>query len=189
MSVQSEMTAMADQVRRLSGETALLGISAMTAALTGVTSGIDTSDATAVAEDIAAGKTAYADGKKLEGSVAEYREGTKAIFASNYTEVSDDSAINFLCRGLNHGAKILRDGSYANVYVKKTEFGDASAADVAKGKTFTSSAGLNLVGTAELTSAGSVSVTDDGAGNVVITEMPSSWTIADDSAGNVVIGG
>ena len=39
MSVQSEMTALADQVRRLSGETALLGISAMTAALAGVTTG------------------------------------------------------------------------------------------------------------------------------------------------------
>lgn len=39
MSVSSEMTALADQVRRLSGETAALGISAMTAALDGVTSG------------------------------------------------------------------------------------------------------------------------------------------------------
>ena len=110
-------------------------------------SGIDTSDATATADDIAAGKTAYADGKKLEGSLAEYLEGTKATFASNYTEVSDASATNFLCRGLNQGAKILRDGSYANVYVKKTEFGDATAADVAQGKTFTSSSGLKVTGT------------------------------------------
>lgn len=39
MSVQSEMTALANQVRRLSGETAALGISAMAAALTGVISG------------------------------------------------------------------------------------------------------------------------------------------------------
>ena len=39
MSVSSEMMALADQVRRLSGETALLGISAMTAALAGVTTG------------------------------------------------------------------------------------------------------------------------------------------------------
>ena len=39
MSVSSEMTALADQVRRLSGETALLGISAMTVALAGVTIG------------------------------------------------------------------------------------------------------------------------------------------------------
>ena len=112
-------------------------------------SGIDTSDATATANDIAAGKTAYADSKKLEGSLADYQAGAEATFASNHTEVSDDSAINFLCRGLNQGAKILRDGSYAKVYVKKTEFGDASAADVAQGKTFTSSSGLKVTGTAK----------------------------------------
>lgn len=39
MSVQSEMTALANQVRRLSGETGALGISAMTTALAGVTVG------------------------------------------------------------------------------------------------------------------------------------------------------
>ena len=110
-------------------------------------SGIDTSDATATANDIAEGKTAYADSKKLEGSLADYQAGAEATFASNHTEVSDDSAINFLCRGLNQGAKILRDGSYVKVYVKKTEFGDASAADVAQGKTFTSSSGLKVTGT------------------------------------------
>ena len=39
MSINSEMTALADQVRRLSGEIALLGISDMTAALAEVTTG------------------------------------------------------------------------------------------------------------------------------------------------------
>lgn len=39
MSVQSEMTALANQVRRLSGETGALGISAMTTALAGATVG------------------------------------------------------------------------------------------------------------------------------------------------------
>ena len=110
-------------------------------------SGIDTSDATAVAEDIAAGKTAYADGKKLEGTLADYRAEAGATFAANYTEVSNFDDTLLQCRGLNQGAKILRDGSYANVYVKKTEFGDASAADVAQGKTFTSAAGLKVTGT------------------------------------------
>lgn len=36
---------------------------------------------------------------------------------------------------------------------------------------------------------GSISVEDDGAGNVEITEVPSGWTIMDDGNGNVVIGG
>ena len=36
---------------------------------------------------------------------------------------------------------------------------------------------------------GSISVEDDGAGNVEITEAPSGWTVTDDGNGNVVIGG
>ena len=36
---------------------------------------------------------------------------------------------------------------------------------------------------------GSISVEDDGAGNVEITEVPSGWTVTDDGNGNVVIGG
>ena len=35
---------------------------------------------------------------------------------------------------------------------------------------------------------GSISVEDDGAGNVEITEVPSVWTVTDDGNGNVVIG-
>ena len=110
--------------------------------------GIDTSDATATADDIASGKTAYVDGKKLEGSLVDYQAGAKATFAANYTEVTNNNENAFLqCRGLSQGAKILRDGSYAIVNVKRTEFGDATAADVAQGKTFTSSAGLKVTGT------------------------------------------
>lgn len=36
---------------------------------------------------------------------------------------------------------------------------------------------------------GSISVEDDGAGNVEITSVPSGWTVTDDGNGNVVIGG
>ena len=111
-------------------------------------SGIDTSYATATAEDIAAGKTAYAKGEKITGSLDDYQAGAKVTFAANYTEVTNNSDNTLiLCRNLNQGAKILRDGSYAEVFVKKEEFGDASAADVAQGKTFTSSSGLKITGT------------------------------------------
>lgn len=111
-------------------------------------SGIDTSDATATAEDIAAGKTAYAKGEKITGSLDDYQAGAKVTFAANYTEVTNNSNNTLiLCRNLNQGAKILRDGSYAEVFVKKGEFGDATASDVAEGKTFTSAAGLKVTGT------------------------------------------
>lgn len=64
-------------------------------------------------------------------------------------------------------------------------------------------AGLNLSGTVNPvqtlsgslyavpgeTGGGTISVKDDGDGNVEITEAPSGWTVADDGNGNVVIGG
>ena len=110
-------------------------------------SGIDTSDATATASDIAQGKTAYINGGKVNGALLDYLSDEKATFAANYTQVSDDNDSKFLCRGTNSGDKILRDGAYADVYVWKNVFGDATAADVAQGKTFTSSSGLKITGT------------------------------------------
>ena len=42
---------------------------------------------------------------------------------------------------------------------------------------------------AQSVGGGSISVEDDGAGNVEITSVPSGWTVTDDGNGNVVIGG
>ena len=111
------------------------------------TSGIDTSDATATAGDIAKNKTAYVNGGKVNGALPDYLSDEGATFAANYTQVSDYNDSMFLCRGSNSGDKILRDGAYANVYTRKNVFGNATAADVAEGKTFTSTAGLKVTGT------------------------------------------
>lgn len=40
-----------------------------------------------------------------------------------------------------------------------------------------------------ISGGGTISVEDDGTGNVEITEAPSGWTVTDDGNGNVVIGG
>lgn len=75
--------------------------------------------------------------------------------------------------------RIIRAGDKVGVIATHNQFGDATAADVVKGKTFTSIDGWLVRGELEVQS---FTVTDDGKGNVTITS--SSIT---DNNGNVVI--
>lgn len=111
--------------------------------------GIDTSDATAVASDILNGKTAYSNGSKITGKL-------------NYL-TSDDSERTYetdsIAKATLYDKLVLRKkfttdiafltGSQVAIRVDLTELGDATASDVAAGKTFTSSEGIKVTGTAE----------------------------------------
>lgn len=117
-------------------------------------SGTDTSDATATAKDIARGKTAYVQGKKITGDLYEVAKGETKTFVTSGSEnvtfgkFDSNDVVNIKIPWIGND-EIMRVGSYILLGAYATLFGDATAADVAKGKTFTSAAGLKVTGTAE----------------------------------------
>lgn len=137
------------------------------APITGTLKVLDTSDASATRNDIRIGKTAYINGVKVNGNLSEdtllsylekYGESTIDVSQSKSGVWVDDHGVDYYV--INITAPKMRatsDGIYTpdtrmRITPLASAFGNATAADVAKGKTFTSEAGLLVTGTYEPTS-------------------------------------
>lgn len=109
-------------------------------------SGTDTSSATATASDIAYGKTAYGANGKITGNVSTISSGSKISPSIPSPSLYVSGVSLYVDTTLPYDS-LMRLGSIFSTYTALSNLGNATAADVAAGKTFTSSAGLKVAGT------------------------------------------
>lgn len=143
--------------------------------------GYDTSDATVTAGDMAKGVVAYGKNGKVTGSVKTVASGGYMQFIPKNNSVAQSADDALVVIAPVSSAVLFRAGSKIRSLAKLSDLGNATAADVAKGKTFTSAAGLKVTGTAEGSAAADVTfeLYNNGFNNLTVVYMSKTDGVMD----------
>lgn len=142
MALTDKLTNIADAIRGKTGGTDALTLDAMATEIEGISTGVDTSDATAEAGDILAGETAYVNGVKVTGNIPS--QAAKTITPSS----TDQTAIEA--------------NTYAAGAVTVTGDANLTAENIAEG--------VSIFGVEGTHSGGGDTSTEDGLITGAITE-------------------
>lgn len=124
--------------------------------ISGVT-GTFTNDGTATASDILTGKISYVNGIKVTGTMKNLSGGWSV---QNLMPTYDASLSSIKLQHSNSVQGYFPANTSISYYSSISNFGNATASDVASGKTFTSSAGLKVTGTGSMSHSFNVHVAD-----------------------------
>lgn len=181
MALTDKLNAIADAIREKTGKQDQMTLSQMPEEISQIAAtggGVTLPELTnpASATDLALDKQLIGpDGNVVTGTLNEIGEGQ--LLGANQNARLIASGTNVYITGETTGEGIIRPGASCRIRVPASEFGDAAVEDVAKGKTFTSAAGLLMEGTLEVGGGASDGSSGIYMGKITLAEYNGTLTI------------